>query len=283
MNSLVDASPRAFEVLNFCATHRAPLMPLSDDTICLEIGDPGTLDRTKYPQIINCFDEAPETHPYRRELALVAALIAASRFLQRTKVDPETLVNFMTYRLFVMPFKTEHHAAPAQLNFLTPDEVGAYQEHVSPAQASTPFLLPFFFHRERIEVSYGERHNPAYFPRFMQCAVDEGVLDEFEAEQCRQNVLHLTAMGAGRMPARVFCDISDKAEQVVFRFLRDFTPARADEESFQVALYLYERLAVYLLEKHIRDQYAILPRHIFGYWTLVDENRQHIAGSYELG
>lgn len=257
------------------------MLPLSDDTIVLEIGEPGTIDRTQHAHIVNCFDEVPHAYPFRRELALVAALMAASRFLQRTQFGPDTLVNFMTYRLFVMPFKTEHHSPSMQMNFITPDEICGYKDHISLAHAPTPYKLPLFFDRERIETSYGKRHSPTYFPRFMQCAVDEGVLSDFEAEQCRANVLHFTAMGAGRMPARVFCDISDKAEKVILRFLRDFTPSHAGEEVFQVALYLYERLAIFLLERHIRDQYSILPRHIYGYWTLVDKNRRYEAGLYE--
>lgn len=270
-----------YPVINFCTTHRELMLPVSDDTILLEIGERGVVDRSRHPNVLNCFEEAPITRNYRAELAVVSGLLTASRYLRRNNIGDETVANFVTYRLFILPEKTEHHRVPIQMNFVSPEEVSAYAAQISPDVVDAPWLLPRHFPGLQIEKSYAERHGDGFFELFVQSTIDAGVLNAQEAQNMAGNLLHLTAMGVGRMPAGVFCDISDKAEIAIIRFLRDHAGKAHDDARFQLGLFLYERLAIYLMELELRKRFQVIPREIFGIWTMVSAERKWIPGTLE--
>ncbi len=276
-----DGGVQTFQVINFCTTHREPLLPLSDQTIRLEVGEKGLLDRRCHPHVLNCFEEVPATRIYRAELAIVSGLLTASRYLRRENIGDETVANFASHRLFVLPYQTEHHRAPIQMNFLSPEEVLDYGAYVTPEIVETQWLLPRHFPGLQIERSYAERHGDGFFQLFLRSTVDTGVLDASQAQNMANNLLHLTAMGAGRMPAGVFCDISDAAEIAVMRFLEDHAEKASNNARFQLGLYLYERLAIYLMEIELRKRFQVIPRDIFGTWTMVCAERKWVPGKLE--
>ena len=271
-----------FPVINFCTTHREPMLPLSDETIRLEVGEKGLLDRSRHPNVLNCYEEAPATRSYRAEFAIVCGLLTASRYLRRNNIGNETVVNFMSYRLFIMPHQTKHYKVPMQMNHLTPEEVLDYRTYVSPQTAEKPFRLPRYFDGLRVEKSYVERHGDGFFELFVRSTIGAGVLNEEEAHSMANNALHLTAMGVGWMPAGVFCDVSDVAEIAVMRFLQDHADKASEEGRFQFVLYLYERLAIYLMELELRKRYKVIPRDAFGVWTMVGDERNWVPGKLEI-
>lgn len=278
---MLTATP-GYPVINFCTTHKEPDLPLSDDTIRLEIGPPGTLDRDRHRHVLNCFNEVPAAQPYRKELAIVSGLLTARRLLQRERPDPDTVVNFVTYRLFMLPARLQHHRQPVQMNFVSSDEVAEYRADISPVQVATDWLLPRFFPGPQIEASYAERHGGGWFDLFTEAAVAEGALSAEEARQMRSNALHFTAMGIGRMPVNVFCDIAERAETAVMRFLRDHAADIPPQAQFQCALFPYERLAIYLMELEVRRRFAVIPTEIFGYWTMLSNERKYVPGTLEI-
>lgn len=280
--TLGEDEKQTFQVINFCTTHKEPSLPLSCKTIRLEIGEKGLLDRSCHPHVLNCFEEVPATRTYRAELAIVSGLLTASRYLRRENIGDDTVANFTSHRLFVLPYQTEHHRAPIQMNFLSPDEVLDYGAYISPETVETQWLLPRHFPGLQIEKSYAERHGDGFFELFVRSTIDAGVLDASEARNMANNLLHLTAMGAGRMPAGVFCDISDAAEIAVMRFLKDHATKASDDARFQLGLYLYERLAIYLMEIELRKRFQVIPRDIFGTWTMVSAERKWVPGKLEV-
>ena len=271
-----------YEVINFCTTHKEPYLPLSDSTIRLEIGDKGTLDRDRHHHVLNCFEEVPAAKQFRHELVIISGLMTASRYLKRNNVGSDTMVNFTTYRLFMLPERLKHHSPWPQMNHVTHEEVSQYQNDICPEKTNRPWLLPAFF----ISLPLEKRHDKIYgynaFDLFIEGAIKEGILDDYHSVRMRKNAIHLTAMGIGRLPADIFIDISEKAEIAIFRFLRDHLQIIPEEHRFKCALYYYERIAIYFMEEHIRDRYGMLPNSLFGFWTLVDDSRQYKTGELEV-
>lgn len=279
---MTGTTDQSYEVINFCTTHKEPDLPLSDTTIMLEIGEKGTLDRQRYRNVVNCFEDVPKARTYRKELAIVSGLLAASRYLRRNSIGNETVANFATYRLFILPNRTEHHRKPIQMNFVSPEEVETYRADISPQKVQSPWLLPSPFPGAQIENSYAERHGDGLFDRFVQSTIEAGILSPSEARNMANNMVHLTAMGVGRLPAGIFCDISDRSEEAVWRFLDDHAATISEDVRFQVALYLYERLAIYFMELELRRIYGVIPRSIYGIWTMVSAERKWVPGKLEI-
>ncbi|WP_395340345.1 hypothetical protein PN836_016660 [Ningiella sp. W23] len=271
-----------YDVINFCITHKEPELPLSDETIRLEIGEKNTLDRTRNKHVINCFSEIPALKKYRHELVIISGLLTAARHLARNNINAKTVVNFTTYRLFVLPHRITPHSPWPQMNHVTHETVLDYKDDISFSQTKRPWLLPMFFANAPLQKAHERRDGSEVLGLFLKSAIDEGVLNDYHAFRLRNKALHLTAMGIGRMPVGVFVDISKKAEIVTFRFLRDHLSSIPESNRFKCALYYYERLAVYLMEDHIEKQYGMLPSSAFGFWTLVNDKPEYLPGKLEV-
>lgn len=274
---------KSYEVINFCTTHKEPELPLSDDTIRLEIGESGTLDRKRNKHVINCFNEVPALKQYRHELVIISGLVAANRYLKKNNISRNTVVNFTTYRLFVLPDRIKPHSPWPQMNHVTPEKALEYKDDISLNETKRPWLLPIFFANSPLQKAHERLHGSVVLDLFLKSAMDEGVLNEYDVFCLKNKALHLSAMGIGRLPADVFLDISTKAEAVIFRFLREHLNSVPPEHRFKCALYYYERLAVYLMEQHIEKRYGMLPSSIFGFWTLVNDKPEYSPGKLELG
>lgn len=272
----------SYEVINFCTTHKEPELPLTDETIRLEIGDTGTLDRAKNKHVVNCFQEVPELKQYRHEIVIISGLITACRFLQKHRIDKRSLVNFTTYRLFVLPTRIKPHSPWTQMNHVMPNQVGLYKDKITFPTTKNPYLLPMFFANAPLQKFHENLHGSKIFDFFLQSAIKENVINEYHAFKVKNHALHLTAMGIGRLPVGVFIDIAEKLEPVLFRFLKDHLHEIPKEHRFKCALYYYERLAIYLMEFHILNRYDMLPSTAFGFWTLVNEKAEYIPGKLEV-
>ena len=267
---------KGVKVLNFCSAHTDAYFPLHDDIIVCEMAPKGTLNAPG--PVLNCEELLPEYRVYKPYLGVVYGLFTANAHLKDLSLAPHTAVNFMTYRVFTLPFATRVMDKKLNMNLIRADEAAALQRLIAPTEAKYPWMLPHPFLIDSIEAQYRSNHISADLSGFVECAVAEGVLTRDDVEACLRNIIYLPTAGSGRMPARVFCDVTDKMETLTRSFLRRATLTGRDSYQIRFVQFCYERVMNYLVEQEIRKETGVLDKRHFGHWTLVSENYHYQPG-----
>ena len=276
LENMEDLSP----VVTYCIAHKDPEIPFHQNTINLEIGKSGTIDRNRFRNIVNCYEYIPYGQKYRRELGSTLGSFAARAHLLESYETLDFAINISSYRTFMLADKrsAQFHDI-LKLNFITQQEAASLGDLALPNEVLSMWRLPMPINVGSIAGNYEYCHHIEDLNLYLEIAVAEGVLSKEESDALSEHRILLPgSLSVGMMPAQIFCDLNEKLELVTYKFLKLFDGTSRDSYQIRGANFCHERLGSYLLEQEIRKAHRDLPSSLFGYWTRVDENLSYSRG-----
>ena len=280
MTQPLEIMEKLNSVVTYCITHKDPEIPFHENTVNLEIGEKGTLDRDRFSKIVNCYEYVPYGEKYRRELGSTLGSFAACAHLLETYDTLDFAINISTYRTFMLADKrsSQFHNV-LKLNFITRDEAASMGDIVLPSEVISMWRLPMPIDVGSIAGNYQYCHHIEDLNLYLEIAIAQGVLSKEENDALREHKILLPgALSVGMMPAQIFCRINEKLELVTRDFLERFDGTGRDSYQIRGANFCHERLGSYLIEQEMRKAYGDLVSEHFGYWTRVDEDLSYSRG-----
>lgn len=264
------------DVLNFCFAHTKPLVPIHDDVVIFEMGQKGSTGG--FGLSINCEELLPQYREYKQYLGGFYGIFAARKYLSENNSTNCKAVNFMTYRLFTLPFRTPNRNLDLNMNLIRPDATDLIKHLVAPAKAASEWFLPHPHVVDSVEEQYLRNHKIGDLDLFLACATKIGILTPEEQYACRSNPFYIPAFACGRLPTSAFLQIAEKVEVVVEHFLKVAEFDGRDNYQIKFVQFCCERLFNYLVEIEFRKTHGILDLRHLGFWTLITETGSYVPG-----